>query len=266
MYINEAVRSCDELYPNQYTLTEKYRWCDEFSAMLACEVCPVYRTRTLETEDGSFLLPEDLSFEQIERIRSGSREMEKRDFRSYGISYLPQYPQGRVLFPEKFKKSRRIEVIYQKAADPIRDIDLKGVSMLMIASDVLELVDCPFLPGDMIRITVAGQICDNVAVIEVSPGTTSRKSRVQVVSPKALPGSGLHSADIFRYVTEKTLCAAPYDRMYIDYLCGKVCFYQRDFEAYNQHMAIVNSRLTAYERYLKKNAPLDGSGQLKNWW
>nr|DAW92328.1 MAG TPA: Protein of unknown function (DUF2375) [Caudoviricetes sp.] len=266
MYINEVVRSCDALYPNQYTLEEKYHWCDEFSAILTSEVCPVYETRTLETENGDFLLPEDLGFEQIERIRWGSREMEKRDFRSYGIRYIPLYPQGRVIFPEKFKKNRQIEVVYQKGAEPVRVVDLKGVSFLIITTNVFEMVDCPLLPGDMIRLTVEGQVYDDVAVTDIGPGTTSRKSRVTVIPPRALPGSGLFSADIFRYVTDKTVCPAPYDRIYVDYLCGKICFYQRDFEAYNQHMAVVNSRLSAYERYLKKNAPLDGSGQLKNWW
>ena len=65
--------------------------------------------------------------------------------------------------------------------------------------------------------------------------------------------------------SDETLCNTPYDVMYIDYVLAKIALYQRDFNAYNQHISLFNTRLDAYKRWRMSNPP-HKSEALKNWW
>lgn len=57
--------------------------------------------------------------------------------------------------------------------------------------------------------------------------------------------------------TDGTVCGAPYDRMYIDFIIAKCNYYNRDFAGYNQHMTYFNSLLTGFgEDFIRKNEPL----------
>lgn len=68
--------------------------------------------------------------------------------------------------------------------------------------------------------------------------------------------------DIFQ---DETVCGAPYDRMYIDYLIAKCNYYNRDFSGYNQHMNYFNAILTGFaEDFIRKNEPI--RKKLTGWW
>ena len=63
----------------------------------------------------------------------------------------------------------------------------------------------------------------------------------------------------------KTLCAAPYDNMYIDWLLLKMCFYNRDLDGYNQYIQSFNQRLLSYRNHLKNEADIDKSARIGGW-
>lgn len=125
MYINEVLRTCDTLCPNEYSDEEKYIWCDELSAMLTQEHLKKYDKVTLEAEaDGSYSLPEGVTFEMVDRIIDGAREIDKRDFRSYGIEYY--YGQtGRFVLPVRHRVRSAIDIVYLKKHEPIRNKTLE---------------------------------------------------------------------------------------------------------------------------------------------
>ena len=66
----------------------------------------------------------------------------------------------------------------------------------------------------------------------------------------------------------ETLVPAPYDVMYIDFLLAKYCYYQRDYDAYNQHIISFNSKLEDFAKwFIERNMPIRQSeNKITNWW
>lgn len=69
-------------------------------------------------------------------------------------------------------------------------------------------------------------------------------------------------------ITDETVVKPPYDAMYIDYLIAKCCYYQRDYDAYNQHILLFNNTLSDYAKwYIERNMPeRDTKNRVNNWW
>lgn len=69
-------------------------------------------------------------------------------------------------------------------------------------------------------------------------------------------------------MAEETIPPAPYDRMYLDFILAKICYYQRDYDAYNQHIISFNSKLEDYAKwYIERNMPVrETKNTVKNWW
>jgi hypothetical protein len=67
---------------------------------------------------------------------------------------------------------------------------------------------------------------------------------------------------------EDTVIPAPYDAMYIDFLLAKCCYYQRDYDAYNQHIVSFNSKLEDFAKwYIERNMPVrETKNMINNWW
>ena len=294
VYINEVLRACDTLCPNEYSDNEKYRWCDELSAMLTQEYLKKYNKVTVEAEqDGSYLLPEGVTFEMVDRIIDGAREIDKRDFRSYDIKYY--YGRfGRFVIPVRNRVRGSIDVVYLKKHEPIRNTvitQIEGFSsnFLTIKRPMLEV-------GDSVDITVTVTeneqdtkyrfeqvlITDIVPNIEIelfpsdTEGNTETTSSVVdsgeylVFLPeetlRSVVGKKVKQWEVKRIVTEETVCDAPYDRMYIDYVNAQICYYQRDFDTYNQHMNLFNQRLMSYQAWLQQRRVQDKDGKIVNWW
>ena len=66
----------------------------------------------------------------------------------------------------------------------------------------------------------------------------------------------------------ETVVPPPYDAMYVDYVLAKCCYYQRDYETYNQHIVLFDSRLDDFSKwYIERNMPVrDTENKLKGWW
>lgn len=68
--------------------------------------------------------------------------------------------------------------------------------------------------------------------------------------------------------TEETVVPSPYDAMYVDYLLAKFCYYQRDYETYNQHTLLFDAKLADFAYwYIGRNMPVrESENKLKGWW
>lgn len=289
MYINEVLRRCDILCPNEYGDCEKYMWCDDLSAMLTQEHIRKYeKVRVKCGPDGTYLLPEGVTYEMIDMIISGNREIKKYDFRSYGIRYLYGM-RGQLIVPERCRCGKCIDVIYIKKHEPIRDTLIAGdVSfaedftqghiaftadgfyfdytcedgggLLQGDSVDIEIYDGEELVASMYSVPVlSNKFSGKKGVMEASvpPGTFGGW-----VKDKSLKGL---QCEIRRVVTDETVCDAPYDVMYVDYVNAQICYYQRDFNTYNRHMNLFNQRLAAYQTWLQKRRTMEKDNQIKNW-
>lgn len=268
MYINEVLRTCDMLCPNEYFNEEKYMWCDELSAMIANEYLKKYDRITLEIgQDGSYLLPEGITFEMVDRIIDGAREIDKRDFRSYGIEYYYGI-QGRFVMPVRHRVNNKIDVVYLKKHTPIRRIDIEGI--IKFNHNGFYIQNSELTEGDSVSVKADEKTFAPVPILEVTE-FDSLTSFVTVpddtFNTLLLSGQTERDikADISLIITDETLCDAPYDRMYIDFVNAKICYYQRDFDTYNQHMNLFNQRMAAYQAWLQQRRVQDRDGMIMNW-
>lgn len=67
---------------------------------------------------------------------------------------------------------------------------------------------------------------------------------------------------------EETAVGSPYDRMYVDFVMAKCCYYQRDYDAYNQHITAFYNKLSDFSNHeIREHIPSRKTkNQLRNWW
>lgn len=258
MYIEEVLKACDTLYPNSYTSEEKYFWCDELSYMLALKYNIAYEKKELFEKDGSFALPEGVTASLIKKLIYGGEEI--TDIEKHGIICRDRDGRAELTMPEN-NGFKRIYAVFAVPHKKIRNAVFEGIAEF--GDGFFKIGENIFCAGDTLEITADGQKYDNITVLGVR-----EEDGEFVFSVKAgvLP-EGKHDSVIRRRITEQTVCIPPYDSMYIDYVLGRICYYQNDFAACNNHMTAFNSKLDDYERWLKKN-PVTGyeKSRFKNWW
>lgn len=257
MYINDVIRLVKNYYPSEYSDEEMYIWCNEVSSMLAVEDRNVFREVYLKpNKKGYILLPEGVDIENIESVTQGGTILEKQDLRYFGRKLYCGASGGAI-----------VKIVYLEPYHPIRLTKYRGEIYVNDAGDMLSLDACEFLFGDSINIRVPG--ANEISIENVPILNISYKSGKYIITtaPQLLTGIAGRSKEvsITRVVCDKTICAAPYDSMYVDYILAKINLYQRDTEAYNQHMTAFNSRLSAYKRWLINHMP-PAESRFKNWW
>ena len=248
MYIGEVIRRAQDYCPSEYNINEMYLWCDEVSSMLAIEDRNVFIKETLIPDAaGQVLLPPNVKFENIISVSSGGKMLKKEDLRNISIDKGCSLP---------------VELIYLKPYIPIRVISYTG-EVTVDKENLTLIVDTHlFKTGDIITVQLEG-VSKELLVSDVK--FSNEKYLLTMLDGNLDDFSDSGNAIIERVVTDKTVCDAPYDGMYIDYIIAKICMYQRDFNTYNQFMTSFNSRLNAYKKWITNQLPQAG-GRLKNWW
>lgn len=248
MYIIDVVKRAQSYCPSEYDTEEMYLWCDEVSSMLAIEDRNVFVKETLQpSKDGSILLPEGVAFENVYSVTCNGKSLKKEDIRnSDNRSFL----------------NSAVEVIYLKPYMPIRTVKYSGAITVDNTECKIVINSNLFRIGDGLNIKM-DNVSSQAKIIDMNLNDDCWELCLTSKNLDALPENGL--GEIERIVTDKTVCDSPYDGMYIDYIIAKICLYQRDFNTYNQFMALFNSRLSAYKRWITNQLPQAG-GKLKNWW
>lgn len=260
MYINDVIRLAKAGYPSEYGEEEMYVWCNEVSAMLAVEDRNVFCERYLSTDmKGTLLLPEGVDIENVSAVYHKGRMLAKEDLRA----------RGRMLYSGV--RDAIVRVVYMQPYRPIRLTRYRGEAEIDPAHSLIKTGPCEFIKGDTIIISCLH-----------SGGAPRGQMELPVLSveydPENIKGYILHTAEgaidgeartedclITRIVTEKTVCDAPYDSMYVDYILAKINLYQHNSEEYNRYMTSFNSRLSAYKKWLINHMPPE-PGNFKNWW
>lgn len=254
MYINEVLRRAENYFPSEYGRDEMYSWCDEVSSMLAIEDRNIFSAVTLVADkNNTVLLPEGVEFENVVSVKCGNRVLQKADIRAVdGVMDVGVRGQ--------------VQVIYLVPYEPIRVTAYDGDMRIDAENDTIYVGYHSFLPGDTAEVSVGG-VSAEVSILDTAFDENDDFGYVITVGKGELAGFGNGDCNgkIVRVVTDKTLCSAPFDSMYVDYVLAKIGMYQRDYDMYSQFMTAFNSRLSAYKRWLVNHIPQDG-GRLKNWW
>lgn len=278
MLINEVIRRADALVENEYSAEEKYHWCDVVTAELVQSYSRKYsRVKLFSWADGKFLLPQDCVFEQIDRLIYNGCEIPKEDMRRYGFFAERNGERLYLIKDSHMRGEEAVEVVYMPTPMPVRRIELYNAEIVLPSKDkdgkrkTLRMDNtCPFLPGDSVELVYGGEkrvinILDRQSdmdeislslyyVLEYGEGETDD-----------LP-TGTIKADMKRIVTDMTLCPAPYDEMYVDYIAAQLSFYQRKYDVYQQFMARYNERFKEYGRQVKDCDTAAVDHRFINWW
>lgn len=215
-----------------------------------------------QNKDGTYTLPEGITLFDVDRIIADGRVLRKKDARWCGITYISA-PKGTEGTPISFNKKPKgaIKVIYQKKYEPVRNVDAEFKAT--ITGNTFTVRNCDLKVGDII------EFCSET---EVYMGTIKSAEVINEVTTVFTPDftfkegeEGKQDVCIIKHMTETTLLDEPFDTLYIDFINAKICFYQRDYENYNAHMTVFNSRLADLDLYLAKALPSSPDTVLKNW-
>lgn len=64
----------------------------------------------------------------------------------------------------------------------------------------------------------------------------------------------------------ETVCPAPFESMYVDFVCAQIAFQQNDAVEYNKFIGAFNDKFYAYKKYYGSNAPHNVPGVVANWY
>ncbi|MGM9936775.1 MAG: hypothetical protein ACI38A_05475, partial [Candidatus Ornithomonoglobus sp.] len=192
-----------------------------------------------------------------------NRIMHKCDLRSDGHRIYPVEDFNRLA-------NNLVEVCYLAPYEPIRLTKYKGEITIDAFENTIVMNDCEFVPGDTLLIEINGQLSGPVPLVDVDyidDDETCRSYMLYVAEGSLDDISETHSdtAVIRRVITERTVCDAPYDSMYVDYIHAKIALYQGDTSDYNQFMTSFNSKLSAYKNWLSELMP-KVKRKFSGWW
>ena len=272
MYINDVIKRVKAYYPSEYSLTEMYEWCDEVSAMLAIEDRRVYcEAQCAVASDGTILLPEGVNIEYIDRVIKGDTVLWRNDVRTSGKKYINIKGQPtKVMYNgERASPGESVTVIYIKPYVPIRLASYEGPARIDTNESSISIPKCEFIPCDIITIKDENDVTvRDVGIFDVQLTNDEEYPYKLICSGGVLyPLEGMTNGTykIMRYVTDKTICDAPFDMMYVDYVLAQINKYQRDISSYNQYMSSFNTRLDAYRKWLAQRMPTD-EAKFTNYW
>lgn len=240
MKITEAIERADALYPNSYAREEKLRWAYELTAMIAEKYKKEYASFEFYGGTDGFHLPPSVLEEDIEGLYADGVWHDKTDERS---------------FWQLIENEKNIKVVYKLRPKPYEETVHEGV--FYVKGNSIVIPDTHFRTGDCLAIG-QGEECTDYYIFDVQGDMYFFKDNFPFQGDTPL---------IVRYiVTADTPIPAPYDGIYINYLLGKIAYYQNDYEEQNKHMAQFNAKLSDYAKWYKQTNPIKTKISFRNVW
>ena len=171
-----------------------------------------------------------------------------------------------------------------KIADVIRNVDVWQPNVFAldeklrwcyeVTADIL--MDCPVYRSvtvDILHDGAAIPLPDGVLFSHVARIYLNGKPQ-EIRDERTLPDAKLKKGDVVNvvyrdvpkeYVLDEdgnvpenleTVCPAPFDAMYIDYVAAQIAFQQNDLDDYDKFISRYNSRFEAYKKYFGSNSPV----------
>lgn len=250
MKITDAIAQADAFYPNSYTRDEKLNWCYEVTSAVQEKIRRLYNTMeyadgTTRMPDGTVAqgivpLPPSVTVEDVEAVYVDGKLQKKVDDRS---------------FREICAGPGRVKVMYKMRPEPYHENVFEGT--YTVSGNRITARDAWFDVADLVRITHAGDVQERY-VMEVDGD--------DYVFGDPFEYQGNVVLKLEEVLTAQTPMLPPWDAMYVDYILGKVAYYQNDLDAYNKHMGEYNVRLGDYEKHYKQTSPIKAGLRFRGLW
>lgn len=244
MNLGEVIKKADTLYPNRYSINEKLDWCYEVSTHIRTSLDKQYINVYSHSSRLRFTV-DTIGYKHIEALYCGDVKVPKSDIRSWYEEYtkLPKSIEG------------DIKVVY--LSRPLRYNYETYLGYATCKDGSIRLVEnVYFRTGDTISIKYDGKSIECVIT-----GGSQHNYTV-----KGLYDTYEGELEIKTVLNNQLECDAPYDNLYLDFLLGKICYYQSDYDGYNQHMTQYNNKLTLYEKWLKMNRTYKNTANFNGLW
>ena len=258
MKITEMLNMCDTLFPNEFTEKEKLMWCDELGAIISREHAKHRLVENVEITGGRYALPVGVKMSEIDRVVAGDVLIKKSDALSMGIKFIED---GDRVYVVGDNVNKNVKFLLRPRYEKIRRISVSG-AVFLVEEDLVTMPWRPLQKGDLLQIEAG----DNTYHVTAGEPKINSDNTISFKTTGDILPQGKLCGDIKRIITDETVCSAPFDAMYCDFIGAKICFYQRDYDSYNHHMALFNSRLEDYDRNMKQNTPLLKDCRVSNWW
>lgn len=240
MKITEAIGRADALYPNSYTREEKLNWAYELTAMIYEQYKKTYNSVEVFGGAEGLQLPPSVLEEDVEGLYVDGTWYDKVDARS---------------FEDLLGRDAAVKIVYKVRPEPYEEPVYEG--NYLVQDNGITIPDTYFQAGDRLRITKEDSSAE-YDIMEVDEDTYLFKDE--------FPYQGNTQLTIQHIVTADTPVPPPYDSMYIDYLLGKIAYYQNDYEEQNKHMAQFNAKLGEYANWYKQTNPVKTGVAFRAMW
>ena len=255
MELLKAIEIADNLCPNPYTQEEKLLWCRELSELIRREVKKQYDfAMTTISDTGEIILPDGISFEDIEAAYIDGKYMSKLDLRSF------------LAEPKVRPGSASVKLIYLTHPEPVRSICISG--KFDLSENFIKIDTPPFIPGDTLEYVILDDAaqepdwssCKTCMVLDIVYDGLVTES--DAFTPQT--AADMYIRRVIDDVTETDSDA--YDNIYIEYLLAKMALYQHDYSGYNAHITQYNILYDALRKDYKNRSPLNELSVFKNYW
>lgn len=241
MKITDVIAQADAFYPNSYTREEKLNWCYELTCTVQEKIKKLYGALTYDNEEGGEIpLPPSVTVEDIEAVYVNGQKQEKTDERS---------------FPDICAQPGKVKIVYKVRLEPYHENVFEGT--FAVSGNRITARDAWFDVGDLVRIT-HGSDTEERYVMEVDGD--------DYIFTDPFSYQGNVALKLEEVLTAQTPMLPPYDSMYIDYILGKIAYYQNDMDSYNKHMSEYNVKLSDYEKYYKQTSPVKAGIRFRSLW
>ncbi|MDP4134131.1 MAG: hypothetical protein Q8882_08980 [Bacillota bacterium] len=228
MLIEQAIDRADLLYPNSFTFSEKLNICYDLSCQIRNELKKIYGRATYSASSKVYL-PKGVGLQDVTAVYLNGRSVTKKDFISAVAKGVPE--------------GGTLEIVYLTRPSAYKDISLSDTCVT--DGNMIYFTSMPSASvGDLLRLLTGQNAGYEGRILEVQPDCLVMSKDFTVSVTEAVTGELCPA-----WTTE---CAEPYDEMYIDYLLGKMMYYQQDFETANQYLSQFNTRWLSYANYIKE--------------
>ena len=254
MQLTEVLKRAGELYSHHYSDSELLGWCWELTNEIADKYKKLYGAVEWSVPEGAgdgeaetlpsdFQLPPGILWEDVEAVYADGQKLRKVDARSLFRAYA----------------GKRVRLVYRIRPEPYDNPVLVGEFEIT---------------GETIKIPAVMQFAIGDR-INIWRGDETKKAQYRVFAfdpetyaytlDREIDKTGTGEYHVQRELDAVTPVPPPHDRMYIDYVLAKICYYQNDLEGYNKHMSMVNAHMSDYAYWYKQTNPIRETRFLHKW-
>lgn len=259
MISQHVIDTVDRLKPNAYTGEDKLSWISDVETKIRTEIIKTFGSAYIDIVPGvsTYQLPTGVTYHDIEYVFLDGKKIDKLIFASIGdtnISVNANSPKRlQLYYLLKYPRFRYIE--YVSDEDTIEFETDKIITTGKVFNE--------FFTGDRIIISGCTENEENNKETVILSGVDTV---IDVEENTFVAGEEPEVITIKRVLDDYLIVPQPYDKIYKEYVMAMIDFNNREYESYNNAMAMYNYTLNALQTWYKQRSPINQFSRIRNIW